>query len=246
VTPGTLVLIALAMSVAAFVKGATGQGLPPIVIPVVATFMGLEAAVVIMTIPGVLTNTWLLWNYREHFKNTRDLPVLLVMGTLGAVLGTFLLRALDEDVLSLVLAGLIGLYVVVYLARPSFRLSPALTRFTSPPVGLAAGVLQGATGLSGPLISTYLHGYRLEKEAYVLSLTTVFQVWAFVQGIALVSVGLFTRDLLVLSLLSLIPIMGVLPLGARFATRLSRRTFDLIVLTVLVCTATKLVFDALF
>jgi uncharacterized membrane protein YfcA len=145
-----------------------------------------------------------------------------------------------------VLAGLIGLYVVVHLARPSFRLSPALTRFTSPPVGLAAGVLQGATGLSGPLISTYLHGYRLEKEAYVLSLTTVFQVWAFVQGIALVSVGLFTRDLLVLSLLSLVPIMGVLPLGARFATRLSRRTFDLIVLTVLVCTATKLVFDALF
>jgi uncharacterized membrane protein YfcA len=74
----------------------------------------------------------------------------------------------------------------------------------------------------------------------------VFQVWAFVQGIALVSVGLFTRDLLVLSLLSLVPIMGVLPLGARFADRLSRQTFDVIVLTVLLCTATKLVLDALF
>jgi uncharacterized protein len=245
VTLQTLVLIALAMSVAAFVKGATGQGLPPIVIPVVATFMGLEAAVVIMTIPGVLTNTWLLWNYREHYKSTRDLPVLVVMGTVGAVLGTLLLQALNEDVLSLVLAALIGLYVVVYFSRPSFRLAPGLTRFTSPPVGLAAGVLQGTTGLSGPVISTYLHGYRLDKGAYVLSLTTVFQVWAFVQGIALASVGLFTRDLLTLSLLSLVPIMGVLPLGARFADRLSRRTFDYIVLTVLLCSATKLLYNAL-
>lgn len=241
----TLVLIALAMSVAAFIKGATGQGLPLIVIPVVATFMSLQAAVVIMIIPGVLTNTWLLWNYREHFRHTRDLPVLLVMGTLGAVLGTILLQGLNEDVLSLVLAGLIGLYALVYFSRPTLRLSPGLTRFTSPPVGLAAGVLQGATGLSGPVISTYLHGYRLEKEAYVLSLTTVFQVWAFVQGLALVSVGLFTRKLLMLSLLSLVPIMGLLPVGARFADRLSRQTFDYIVLTVLLATATKLVFDAL-
>jgi len=89
-------------------------------------------------------------------------------GTAGAVLGTILLESLDPDILSLSLAGMIGLYILVYFLHPSLHLTPATTRWTSPPVGAAAGVLQGATGISGPLISTYLHGFRLEKEVYVL------------------------------------------------------------------------------
>ena len=89
-------------------------------------------------------------------------------GTAGAVLGTSLLESLDPDILSLSLAGMIGLYILVYFLHPSLHLTPATTRWTSPPVGAAAGVLQGATGISGPLISTYLHGFRLEKEVYVL------------------------------------------------------------------------------
>ncbi len=74
-------------------------------------------------------------------------------GTAGAVLGTILLESLDPDILSLSLAGMIGLYIPVHFLHPSLRLTPATTRWTSPPVGAAAGVLQGATGISGPLIS---------------------------------------------------------------------------------------------
>jgi uncharacterized membrane protein YfcA len=245
VSLGTVLVIVLAMSVGSFVKGATGLGLPQIAIPVMATFLGVEPAVVIMAIPGVVANTWLLWNYRGHFGATRDLPALLVMGTIGAILGTLLLDTLNENILALVLAGMIGAYVLIFFTHPHLRIPPRITRFTAPPVGLAAGVLQGATGISGPLLSTYLHGYRLPREAFIVSITTMFQVYSVVQTITLASIGLYTSRLLLLSVLSLIPIMTLLPLGARMTDRLSRRTFDLVVLTLLSAAAVKLAFDGL-
>lgn len=239
----TVIIITVAMAIGSFVKGATGQGLPQIAIPVMATFFGVEAAVVIMAIPGVVSNTWLLWNYRRYYSMTRDLPVLLVAGTVGAVAGTVLLDNLDAGVLSLTLAGMIILYAVVFFTHPELRLTPKMTGYTSPPVGLAAGVLQGATGVSGPLLATYLHGYRLEKEVYVLSISTIFQVYALVQVATLSGLGLFTMDRFVLSVLSLVPIMALLPVGARFTDRLSRRKFDLVILTLLLATAVSLIYD---
>src|SRR5918997_1360368 len=113
-----LAVILIAMAVGSFIKGVTGSGLPEIAIPVMATFIGVEPAVVIMAIPGVVTNTWLLLTHRHHRGDTRDLPVLLATGIAGAVLGTWLLKSLDNQVLSLVLAGVIILYVIVFLTHP--------------------------------------------------------------------------------------------------------------------------------
>jgi uncharacterized membrane protein YfcA len=51
-------------------------------------------------------------------------------------------------------------------------------------------------------------------------------------------------DRFVLSLLSLLPIMVLLRVGASFTDRLSRRRFDLLVLGLLLATALKLIYDA--
>jgi uncharacterized protein len=241
----TLLVIVAAMAIGSFVKGATGAGLPQLAIPVMATFIGVEAAVVIMAIPGIVSNTWLLWTYRRNYKNTRDLPALLATGTVGAIVGTVLLDSLDEDVLSLVLAGIIVLYTIAFFASPDLRLPRNVTRYASPAVGLGAGLLQGATGISGPLVTTYLHGYRLEKETFVLSITTIFQFFALVQTVTLLAVGLYTTERFAFSVLSLLPIMAMLPLGARFTSRLSRKTFDRIVLALLLAAAVKLFYDGL-
>ena len=242
---GTVVIIVVAISLGGLVKGVTGQGLPQIAIPVMATFLGVEAAVVIMAIPGVVTNTWFMVRHRHEFGNTRDLPVLLGAGAVGAVAGTILLDSLNDDILSLVAASVIVGYAVIFLSHPTLRLGPAVTRYASPPVGLAAGVLQGATGMSGPLLATYLHGFRLDKEVYIVSITTMFLVSSAVQAITLARVGLYTTELLVLSLLSLAPIMVMMRVGVRFTDRVTRNTFDLIVLGLLLATAAKLVYDGL-
>lgn len=239
-----LVIVIVAMAVGAFAKGVTGSGLPLFAIPVMATFVGVEAAVVIMAIPGIVTNTWLLVAHRHHRRHSRDLPVLLLTGAAGAVAGTWLLTSLDEQILSGVLAAMICLYVALFFLRPDMKLEPHVTRYTSPFVGTFAGMLQGATGISGPVVTTYLHSFRMPKEAFVFSVTTLFQVFAVVQTFTLAGLGLFTEERLSRSLLALIPIMIMLPLGTVVAKRLPHRFFDLAVLSVMVMSAVKLLYDA--
>jgi len=241
-----LLIIVVAIALGSFIKGVTGSGLPQIAIPVMAIFLGVERSVVVMAIPGIVSNTWLMWTYRAHLGGARDLPVLLSTGIVGAVGGTWLLKELDPRILSGVLAAIILSYILLRSTRPSFALSPWLSRKLSPPVGLAAGTLQGATGISGPLLTTYLHCYRLDPKVYVVSLVTLFQVFAVVQGITMVGLGLFDRSRVVEGLLALLPMMIALPLGARIGRYLSATVFDRWILVLLVGSAAKLVHGAIW
>ena len=239
-----LVVIVSAIALGAFVKGVTGTGLPMIAIPVIAAFLGVERAVVLMTIPGVLSNVWMLWVHRGRLTEARDLPLLVGAGVVGAATGTWLLQALDPGLLGLVLAGVIVGYVMVFVARPGFRLGPGLTRYLSAPVGGLAGAMQGATGISGPLLSTYLHGYRLDRAVYIVSISTLYLVFSVTQIFSLVSLGMYSTARLRDGLLALLP-MVMLPVGNRVAGRLSRRTFDYVILGVLLIAATTMTYDAL-
>jgi uncharacterized membrane protein YfcA len=241
-----LAIILAAISVGSFVKGVTGSGLPQLAIPVMAIFLGVERAVVVMAVPGIVSNAWLMWTHRDHISRTRDLPLLIGTGLFGAVAGTWLLKTLDPRVLSGVLAALIAAYVVLRLLRPTFQLRPAVTRVMSGPVGAAAGALQGATGISGPLLNTYLHSYRLDPPVFVISLVTLYEMFALAQAATLVGLGLFTADRFAEGLLVLIPMGLLLPLGARLSTRLSPRTFDLWILALLVGSAGKLAHSAIW
>ena len=240
-----LAIIVAAIGIGSFIKGATGSGLPQIAIPVMATFLGVERAVVIMAIPGVLSNGWLIWANRDGMQTSRDLPSLLATGIVGGVLGTIGLKTLDPRLLSVILALIIIGYVAMSTLRPDFHFGPRLTRYASPPVGLVAGGLQGATGISGPLLTTYLHGFGLPPSGYVFSTSVLFSVLSVVQVVTLIGIGLYTQPRIIESLLAMIPIALFLPLGTRMTRNMSARTFKRVILILLVASAIKLIYDAI-
>lgn len=238
-------VILAAVSLGAFAKGLTGLGLPLVAVPVMASFLGVEQAVVVMAVPTAVTNTWLMWEYRRHAPETRDLPVVLLCGAIGTIAGVWVLTALEPRVMAGVLAAVTAAYIVVFLTHPSLRLSPRTTRYLSPIVGAGSGILQGATGISGPTVGTYFHSYRLPQGAYILSITSVFQVFALVQIVVFASLGLYTTQRLMGSLVALVPILAVLPLGVRLSRRLAQRPFEIVVLVLLGLMGVKLAADAL-
>lgn len=240
-----LVIIVGAIAVGSFVKGATGGGLPQVAIPVMAVFLGAERAVIIMAIPGVVSNAVLVWTHRDAFKDTRDLGRLLSSAVLGAVAGTVLLTSVNGRILAGILVGVIVLYIAVALLHPGFVLPPRITKAVSPPVGLAAGGLQGATGISGPLLTTYLHSFGLVPRAFVLSLSALFCVSAIVQVVTLTGVGLYNQTMLVESVAALVPTVAFLPLGSRAARRLSPRTFRRVTLVLVAASGLSLLRIAL-
>ncbi len=238
-------VILVAVVIGSVVKGATGTGLPTVAIPVMAGFLGVEQAVVIMAIPTVVTNSWLLWIHRGQAGATRDLPAMLGAGLLGVVAGAWLLTNVSGDLLALALAGLIATYVALSLARPELAFPPSVTRFVSPPVGFVGGVLQGSTGIAGPAVATYVHGFRLPPGAYVFSLAAQFQLFALISVLSYQQFGLYTRERLWGSIIVLIPMLIAMPIGVRLGRRLDRKVFDRFVLAVLALMGIRLVVDAL-
>ena len=243
-TPTAALVIALAVGLGSFTKSVTGMGLPMVSIPVIAIFLSVETAVVIMAAPTVITNLWMLWEHRSAAEQTRELPVLLATGIVGTVAGTFILRAADPRLLAISLATLIFAYLGLRLAHPGLALPASLTRRLSPGVGLAAGLAQGATGISGPVVSTYLHAFGLPPRAFLFATNAMFQVFASVQIITFAATGMY-RGRVVHTLLAMVPIAIVFPIGLAVARRMDVKRFDRWILLLLFVSGVKQVLDAL-
>ena len=235
-----LIVVGLASSVAMLVKSTTGLGYPMLAIPMVAAVTGVENAVVVVTLPNAAANVLIAWRTRSARSQTRDLAPLATSAAAGAVIGTFVLISAPEDPLLILLAATILLFVVRSLWFGDLSVSSQTGRRASPAVGLMAGVMQGAVGVSGPIVASWLYAYRLPRDAYILSITTLFLLAGLAQMSALAAVGAYNSDRLIAAAAGLGPVLAVLPLGERLRARLSGEAFDRAVLGLLAVTAVAL------
>jgi uncharacterized membrane protein YfcA len=234
-----LAIVLAAVVVGAIAKSVTGMGLPVIVIPIAALFVDIETAVVVIAFPNLLINTILGAKERHSWHETRDLPMLAVAGVVGAVIGTLLFVNIPETPLVIaVIVSIIG-YVVLFFAHPDLRTTPQRSRVLAGPVGLIAGTFQGAIGISGPIVGSWIHSYRLSRSAHILSVTTLFMLTGLTQLIVLIVNGELSGRVTA-TLLACIPVLAAIPLGTRLRDRVSVRNFDLAIIAVLVVSAVAL------
>ena len=240
-----LIVVGVASALAMLAKSATGLGYPLIAIPVLATVTGVETAVVVVTLPNAVANVLVGWRTRHALSETRDVFVLSATSALGAAAGTFVLVSTPERPLLIVLAAAVLLFVVRSLWFGDIVVPQEVGRRAAPPVGLVSGVMQGAVGVSGPIIGSWLYAYRLPREAYIYSLSVLFLVAGAAQIATLASIGAYSTDRLVAAAVGLGPVLVVLPLGEHLRDRLSGSQFDRVVLGLLAASGVTLVVRAL-
>ncbi|HET8726508.1 MAG TPA: sulfite exporter TauE/SafE family protein [Alphaproteobacteria bacterium] len=243
--PESLILITIALGAGAMVKGATGMGLPLVALPVLATYFGIAHGLAILALPLVVTNIWQVWRYRAHAGGATFLPGLLIAGVFGIGLGTWALTIVPERALGLGLALLVLIYIALRLVNPELRISATIGRRLSPAVGVAAGALQGATGISAPVGVTFIHAMRLDRDAHVFAVSAMFLLFAATHLPALALAGILTWDRLLEGVFALLPVLLMMPVGAWLARFLSRQAFDRAIMGLLCLITIKLIFDSL-
>jgi uncharacterized membrane protein YfcA len=202
-------------------------------------FVDPADAIVVIAFPNVLANAILAANERHSYTETRDLPVLASCGVVGAVAGTFLLVNVAETPLVIaVIVAIVG-YVVLFFAHPDLHTTPARSRRLAPAVGAVAGVFQGAVGISGPIVGSWVHSYRLPRSAYILSVTSLFFLTGTTQLIVLVATGELSGRVGA-TLLACVPVLASIPVGTRLRRTVSRRGFDLAIVAMLIVSAVAL------
>jgi hypothetical protein len=241
---GEIALVLVAVALSFFAKGLTGIGGPLFAVPVLAPSMGVEAAVAVITIPTLVANIWLLWQHHAAAGSVRRYLVpLLIAGTIGIVLGVFLLVSIDDRWLSLAVALIVIVYIIWYLSNPSFQLAERAAQRLSAPVGFVTGILQGATGISAPVLATYLHSLKLPRTSFIIAVTIPFAVLGAVQIASLAAVGAYDSELVLAGAIAIIPAMLALPLGSRVGEQVSQQTFQILVLVLLGATAARLLWS---
>jgi uncharacterized protein len=213
-------------------------------VPVLAAFVGVEPAVVVIALPNLILNSVLLWEHRAEARRTRAVLPMVLTGTIGVILGTLSLRSAPERLLAGVLGLLIALYLVLGVARPDLRLSETAIRRSAPAVGGVGGFLQGIAGFSGPLIGTYVHAWRLPREAYVFVVSAAFQASSMVQVATMASTGMLGSARLVQGGYALLPSMVGLVLGIRAARRLPQRRFEQLIRAFMAVLCARLLWTA--
>ncbi len=231
-TATELAIVLVAVVIGAIAKAVTGMGLPLIAIPIASLFIDVETAIVVIAFPNVLANATLAVRERHSYPDTRDLPTLAIVGVIGAVAGTLLLVNIPETPLVIAVIVAIVTYIVLFFAHPELRTTPARSKRLAPVVGGVAGVFQGAVGISGPIVGSWIHSYRLPRSAHILSVTSLFFITGLAQLVVLISTGELAGRVPA-TLLACIPVFASIPVGTRLRNSVSGRGFDLAIIAML-------------
>lgn len=235
----------ITLLIAGIVKGAIGSGVPVIVIPILTMLYDVQLAIAVLIAPNLFSNALQVWQYRQHLLPLRFLAAFSLAGGLGIILGTWGLVVLSPDILSLGVACAIVMYLAIKLAKRHLALPLHTATRIVIPVGLLAGVLQGAAGMSAPASVTFLNAMQLERRVYIGSISVFFVAITSAQVPALLSTGILTWERALFSVAALLVILATMPLGANLGKRLPHHWFDNLIMLLLAAIASKIFFDTL-
>lgn len=234
-----LAVVLAAVVIGSISKAVTGMGLPVIVVPIAALFVDIGDAVVVIALPNLLANGVLARSERSHYTDTRNLPALAIAGVIGATIGTILFVNVPDEPLVIALIVAIGFYIALFFLKPDLRTTAETSARWSPLVGGVAGTFQGAIGISGPIVGSWIHSFRLPRGAHILSVTSLF----FITGATQLAILIVSGELdgrIVATLLACIPVLATIPIGTRLRDRISVRHFDLAIVAMLAVSSVAL------
>lgn len=239
-----VLLIALAFLIGGIMKGAIGAGAPLAAVPLLSLLYGVGFAVAVFVAPNLVSNLIQGWQFRKHQPPGVFVWLFALAGGLGALVGTIFLVAIPQEGLKVGVAGVIVLYLLFRLLKPTARLTLRQARWITPVAGTIAGILQGASGLSAPVSVTFLSMIRLTREAFMATISLFFLALAFVQLPALIALGIMDLRTGILSCLAVLPLLLGMRIGEWVILRVDRVWFDRCVISILALMAGLLLVNA--
>lgn len=236
-----LVVVILAAVLAALVKSTVGMGYPLVLLPALVLFMDVADAIIIVAPSNLVLNVSLMWGTRTAAPESPTLARFLWASVAGGAAGALVLTVIPDTALRLLLVGMIVAFLVGRGRSAAWTLGRSRALALAPLLGLIAGLFQGATGVSGPVVSAWFLSQRLVRNAFIVSITAAFTFSGLAQIVVLAVRGEFTRELLAVGLL-LVPVAMLLtPIGVRLRERLSVARFESAVVMLLALSALSIV-----
>jgi len=225
------VFIMVIIMLAGFVQGASGFGFGLVAISLLASFVEIKEASVVLVFSGLSMNVFIFLHLRSHFKADRVMP-LIFSAVLGVPFGVWILVYAD----AVLLKHLLGVILLLTVAK-SFVPKLAHKRwhplFIGIPCGLFSGGLSGAFSTGGPPLVAYVTTQEFDRFRYSATLQLVLGICAFVRVLCLGAGGVFTVKTFTLSAFSIVFAVAGAWIGLHVLKRLSDRMVKRAILVLL-------------
>ncbi|MER9584667.1 sulfite exporter TauE/SafE family protein [Mesorhizobium sp. M0276] len=227
---GIIAWIGAVFLTAGFVKGVVGMGLPTVAMGLLAVTMPPPQAAALLLIPSLVTNLWQLLTGPSFGGLCKRLWTMMAGIVLGTVAGAGLLTGAHTGVASEGLGAALVLYAVFGLAKAGFSTPARHEVWASPLVGVATGLVTGATGVFVIPAVPYLQSLRLEKEDLIQALGLSFTVSTAALAIGLFRTGALTSPTAQLagSVVALAPALAGMFAGQALRQKMSVETFRMV------------------
>lgn len=223
--PLSLFVISATFIIAGGVKGVIGLGLPTVSLGLLTATLDLPTAMALLIAPSLVTNLYqataggharvILW---------RIWPFLLI-ATATVWLGAIALTRVDLDVLSALLGLLLVAYGGLSLAGVRLRIPARSEGWMGLVFGTANGILTGMTGSFAVPGVMYLQGIGLSRDILVQSMGMLFTASTVALAFAIGTNALLSTELVIASLLAIVPSLIGMWAGQNLRRRLSETQF---------------------
>jgi len=220
-----LLVVAPVLTLAGFIKGVVGLGLPTVSIALMATVMPPAQAAAIIVIPSLITNIW------QTFGGPylRDLASRLWPLLIGTCFGTWaaadLLTGPYSRYNTPILGVLLAIYAVLGLSEVRFHVARRHERWVGGVVGVLTGIGAAGTGVFAIPAVPYLQATGMEKEELVQAMGLFFTVSTVALGYNLAAADLLNVGVAQLSTVALVAALAGMWIGQILRLRMPAATF---------------------
>ena len=243
---GIIVAAVCSLIVAGLLKGVIGIGMPVVALPLLALFIDVKSAAMLLSMPLVLSNLpQALEGGRTGRSLVRLTPVFLGMIP-GLWLGVQIMLALDTNVAKAI-AGvvLIGVGGVTLLA-PKLRLEPRLVLPAGVTFGFLGGLLGGIAAMAGPLVFIFMLAKGLHGQAFTKEASLYLVVSSGLLALLLMASRQFTWLDVSVSTAAMVPVALGMYAGQHLRDKIAPETFRKLVLTAVMASGVDLLRQGVF
>lgn len=242
--PLLLVLIAGSYMLGSVVKGVTGFGALLVSVPVMSMFTDPATAVALTSGSVVVSNIWQLVESRHAVWAFKRFWAMLVVLLPASVVGSQFLAKVDPHLSGAVMGVMVLLFCLSQMLALQFTVADRREKLLNPVIGGVAGVVGGATILSGTVLIMYLVALRLKKDQFVGAIALIYLVNAVPIYMTLSFYGRYSAPELIISAGLIAPALIGLSLGRMVRKRVSQKLFQRIVIALLFVAGVNLLLRA--
>jgi len=220
-----------ATAIAGLMRGYAGFGTAVLLSPIYSTLWGPRAGVPVMLLMELAVSVQLL----PRAAGDADRRVVLPLGaaaTLATPIGAWVLLTADGQWLRRAIGGFVLVFGLLLLSGWRYRGSRPLALNLG--IGTVAGLLKGATGMSGPPVILYLLAGPEEARRHRANLILFFALIAVVSVIVPAIGGLIDAAAMIRAAVLLPVLLACVQIGARLFHVLPPRWYRRFALLVLI------------